>query len=408
MKTRSLYVTGLLFLITSVSSAVMAADYNKGLKHELDDVEQMYPKRQRVASQGDNAESTKIEITKVKAQEIQAAPSSQAGSVVVNQNQPQQFQQAQGQPIYILQQQPTTNVEANTVRETKADVLRKQREEVERQNEMKLIEKLEDERLNAEKDRAERIYNNPQPKPEPTPAPVTQQQQAPVPVVVAPQPEVIQPAPQPVAAVQTIKIEEVKEEKKEDKTRFSIGVMGGIGSYTSVSNVSGAYAIGGLVEADLANRISIEGDVTYSSYDVKNANASSYYSYYSYNTALVTTLNQWNIDGVIKYKFLRGTLTPVAGAILGFTRRDYSDRVNYGYSNSATGSNAFDGGLMAGLDVRASDNLTVGADVRYLMNISYRTDNPLAYGVGNSSYIGSVPLESLSYAIMSLNTKLSF
>jgi hypothetical protein len=64
--------------------------------------------------------------------------------------------QAQQQAV----QQPTTVVEASPVVESKAEVLRKQRQNAELATEQKIVEKLEDSRLQEEKARADRLFGD--------------------------------------------------------------------------------------------------------------------------------------------------------------------------------------------------------------------------------------------------------
>ena len=90
---------------------------------------------------------------------------------------------------------------------------------------------------------------------------------------------------------------------------------------------------------------------------------------------------------------------------MSYTHRSYEDVVVYGPSNTGTtSSNAFDAGFKLGAEVRASRKITIGADIRYLFNLSYRTENPLAYQMG--PVLGE-PLESLSYYFATINLKVS-
>ena len=396
MKTRLTLLT-VMFLVSTV---VVAQDYNKGLKKELEDVEEMYPTRK----------TTKVEVTKVKTQEVQNAevygpqlPANiqQPGPVAANQAAPAPQQQiTQQQPIYILQQ-PTTNVEATTVKESRAEQLRKQREEVERQNESKLLERLEDERLNAEKERTEKLLAPPAPvaaKPEQSQVQVVSSPNA---VVVPVQQEVISAGNVTAAAVVINKTEE-----NQEKNKFVVGLLGGAANYPAVGNVGGGYALGGSFEVRFPNRIGLEGTTTFSSFDVSNITNC---PYCYYGTPLLTTMNQWDFSGGFNYTIFKSTLSPIIGVMLDYTRRDYSSRVTYGTgATSYTGSNAFNGGFLAGFEVHASDSLIIGGELRYLINISYRTDNPASYGYGGVVYNVGTPIESLSYYTATLSTKLLF
>lgn len=109
-----------------------------------------------------------------------------------------------GQQGQAVQQQPTTYVQAQPVSESRAEAMRKAREHAEVQTEQKIVEKLEQSRLDDERDRADRLFGNRFESPEQKPAP------APAPVVVAPAPvAVVAPAP-------------VKEDKSDKATNVTI------------------------------------------------------------------------------------------------------------------------------------------------------------------------------------------
>ncbi|MBK9293320.1 MAG: hypothetical protein IPM57_02590 [Oligoflexia bacterium] len=397
MKSRN-YITSLLSItmVLCFTSTAFAQGYSTGLKRELEDVEALYPKRSKANT------TAGVQEVQVNAPQIQLA------------QEPQAAPQA-AQPIYIIQQ-PTTNVDATAVKETRAEVLRKQREEVERQNEMKLIEKLEDDRLNAEKERMEKLHNGVAPQVA-QPAPVVEQKtqfveqtgnlnanqsQGPVPVIVVNQPETANVTAAQVAVA----------EAKKDQSKFIIGPILGISNYPSISNVSGVYSIGGSGEWVFTdNKFSVSADVIFSSFDIKNAYPTTPYYYYpTPGTPIITTMNQWNGGSTLKYRFGDGsaTLRPFVGTYVGYTRRNYSARVSWGvYNESYTGSNAFDGGLLGGFAVRASDMITLGGEFRYIWNFSYRTDDPLAYGVGGYTYVIGSPIESLNYYTVTLNLRIT-
>lgn len=395
MKIRIFGTTVLSVLAVWAFAHAAAPDYNDGIREELgqQDVEQMYPRRPKAGT---------VEVKRVDPMQVQAAAAPQI--------QPSVAPATSVQPIYILQQppqqpqvQPPTNVEATPVKESRAEQLRKQREEVEHQTESKLIERLEDDRLLSEKERADRIFGA---SASPTPAPAVVP--APAAPVVAPvaiqqqQQQVVTPvmAPTEVTTV-SVKHEDVIE-KKDDKAKISIGGMAGLGSYPTVNNIKGAYATGLLVDLEFAERLGVEATGVYSTYDVQNLTPC--LGCFN-NNALVTTLNQWNFTGAFTYHVLSGRVSPVVGALAGYTRRNYSARVSFGPSSqSVTGSSAFDGGFLIGVDVGATEKLTIGADIRYLMNLSYRTDDPLAYY--NGVYIGE-PLEGLNYYFATINLKLA-
>lgn len=332
------------------------------------------------------------------------------------------------QPVYIIQApptsqhpqvEPTTTVEAKPIRETRSEQLRKQREEVERQNEDKLLEKLEDQRLLSEKERTDRILN-----PAATPAPQALGPVNPAPIQTYQEPVQVAPAPMyvaPAAPVVSAQAEDLKEDPKK-QSRLSIGGLGGIGSYPSASNVNGVYAAGLELGIQFPEGLGLEVLGAYSTYDIQvNQQLQSYqgygysgyggygYSPYSNPYSLgqtVWTMKQVNIMAGADYQILDSRVTPVVGLLAGYTRRTYTQRLNIGYlpnNGEASGSSSFDGGFKLGVDVRATERLAVGASVRYLMNISNRTDDPLAY-IGRYG----TPIEELSYYFATINLKVLF
>lgn len=394
MKTVSAIYSVLSITIALVSTtSAYAQSYSSGLKREVEDVEALYPKRTRAV----NTASSEVQINSQTVQPAAAAPSGGA------------------QPIYIIQQ-PTTNVDAAPVKESRAEVLRKQREEVERQNEMKLIEKLEDDRLNAEKTRMDQLNGGAAAVAAPVQTTTTttvQQPQfveqsgvaKPIPVIVVNQPA--QNENNVAEAIVAAKV--IDAAVKKDESKFILGPILGITNYPSISNVSGVYSIGASGEWLFSdNKFSVSGDVIYSSFDIRNVTvAPCYYCIPVPGTPIITTMNQWNAGSTLKYRFGEGTLKPFVGTYVGYTRRGYSARVSWAYNNdSYTGSNAFDGGLLAGVAIKASDSIVFGAEFRYIWNFSYRTDDPLAYGVSGYTYIIGAPLESLNYYTASVNMRI--
>jgi hypothetical protein len=348
------------------------------------------------------------------------------------------------------QVQPTTNIDSTSVPEPKSDQLRRQREDMEHQTENKLIEKLEDDRIKSEKDRADRLFVGPQPSPSPTPAPA-----APIAAIVptsSPVPgappvasavpgvvavEVPAQTPGPVAppAPETVKAEAIAvsvtpasspapmatpsdlalvgestaksdhndDHKDEDKRKFSVGPMGGIPSYPTVNNINSLYTLGAMGNYKLEHRFSLQAAFDYSRFNINNTA----FCPFCAGGTLVKGMDQYDISVGANYNILPYSITPVVGVLLDYARRNYYDVVDYGYTyGTPTGSNAFNAGLMVGADFKISDNLILGCQFSYLWNISYWTDNPLAYGLYGPIYGQSV--ESLNYYMATLNLRFLF
>ena len=379
-------------------------DYNAGLKQELstEGSADAYPKRPAPA-QAQTA--TPLQVQSVKVQAVQAAPAPVT-----------QAAQPQVQPIYILQQpqsaplaqvQPTTTVEDVPVKESKIETLRKQREDVEHQTEDKLMQRLEDDRLVSEKDRADRLF-------------VAQPAASPAAVPVLPPPQIVAPVAAPVAVqvpppavVQPVANESLTAEvdnsnlapaPDQDKTKFSVGGLAGVGAYPSSSNISGQYALGLDGNFLLNDGLGVEITGLFSSYRVSG-------QYSLFNPYGLVQMNQTNVTGGLTYRFLDGRVQPLVGALVGYTRRNYSNLAMYGYQNGfglngngSNGSNAFDGGLMVGVDVALTKKVSIGADFRYMFNLTSSLDNPWS---GYNTAFSQTPLESMSYYFADINLKLS-
>lgn len=379
-------------------------DYNEGLKAELNqEINQLYPKKQkaiRTAQKG-------ITVQEVSADTIQAAPATPTTINVTTQAAPQPVVQQQpaaapaAQPIYIMQapvqQQPTQTIEAAPVKETRIDALRKQREEIERQTEEKILQRLEDDRLLSEKDRADKLLN-------PSAAAAASATTVPTqtaPVIGAPvqqngfTPVQAVSAPTAVVGSTVAPVEDITPANPEEETMLQVGGALGVGDYPTVSNVQGVYATGVNVSLVTPGGLGVDGSLMFSSYDVKNPQA-------VYPYAPLTRMDQLNVTAGLSYQILSGRVRPVIGALAGYTRRSFDNSVYYSNTNTDNSvSHAIDAGTLFGVDVQVAKKLTVGADIRYMMNLSSRTDNPYAY-------YGTVgkPIESLSYYFATLNLKL--
>lgn len=369
-----------ILVIFTTAFPVIAQEYNAGMREELG----QYPKRSR-----NSASQEDFEVKTIKVQNVQGVA-------------PVESTATTSQPIYILQQptsvpqatmQPTTTVEAASVKESRADQLRKQREEIERQNESKLIERLEEERLASEKEKSDKILG----QPSPSPVAVTPVLSSPAPVVLQ-EPSIAPIQPAQIAEVTTQVEEPAKTE--ELPTRIRVGGLAGLGSYPSVGNINGAFAGGVTASMLFPEGFDVEANLLFSSYDVKTNDPYFYYNGGRY----ITNLKQINVLAGANYHILQGRVSPLVGILAGYTRRSYTDKVTFGHpGNNSTGSNAFDAGFLMGVEVAATKRITIGADIRYLMNLTYRTDDPLAY---EGAVFGD-PIESLNYYFATISLKVS-
>ena len=119
----------------------------------------------------------------------------------------------------------------------------------------------------------------------------------------------------------------------------------------------------------------------------------------------VDDIDQYSFNAVGAYQWNRsGSIHPITGVAATLTRRQYNLDEN--------SSNAFDLGLVGGVDVDFSKNLSFGVEYRYMINIDYERE------VGNSKasrYLQKIAtgndvkhLESFDYQVVFINTKIRF
>lgn len=337
---------------------------------------------------------------------VTTVPQQQVVTVPAQNTQPAQ------QVNVVYRTQPLTVVEDTPLRESKAEQLRKSRIEVEQATENRIVEKLEEERMKAERERAEKLLLSLEGKKEepvvtvqPV-APVVQQPVTPFqypalsqPIQVAPTQIVSEPAP--IVSSDVLK-EEFKEEKKEE-AKFYVTGMGGFADYPGVSNIKGMYAAGFTAGMAFPERVLVEGGAIFSKYKLEEVPA-----YYT-GTLLpvIKDMNQMNLLGAVKYQILDGRIRPVVGLIGGYTKRTYSDRQYFVYQSNEITSHAFDMGLSGGVDVKLTDNFGVSADLRYMFNISYDVDSPYEMSFANPTNGRPTP-EELDYYLFSVGARLQF
>ena len=190
--------------------------------------------------------------------------------------------------------QPTTVIEAAPVTESKADQIRKARQDAELATELKIVEKLEQSRMDDERRRAEALFGDqfnklqaPQAAAEAnttatvttqiqgdnaTVTPVVVQEVKPAAVAVVAEAPKVEPAMDREAIRGEIKtaLSEMKEVKAEEpqKDETYAGVLLGAGEYPDVANIRTNGGIGVVVGKSFDN-LAVEGSFTYALYDVE-------------------------------------------------------------------------------------------------------------------------------------------
>lgn len=320
-----------------------------------------------------------------------------------------------------IQKQPTTFVEASPMVESKADQMKKNRVDAEAQTETKIVEKLEQSRLDDEKRRADVLFGSKfdqltsksaevaQPAPVIVPAPVPVQVIQPTPVQVVTPAEKIEKESLTRDAVREEINAALKAEQEADVTaieqRYFNGLVG-FPDYPDATNVKGNYSLGASFGTKYDDTYAVEGSFIYSNYTMNPV-------YYNGYVAPNMDVNQYAASLGMKYFMFTGMVKPFLGGLVQYNYRTYNWKNNgYGtyynsYNNNSgtsTNSHAIDLGLNVGADVVFNGKFTVGVDYRYFFNLSSRRDNSaFVY----QPYYGTA-LEQLNASLLSLSAKVQF
>lgn len=311
-----------------------------------------------------------------------------------------------------VQKQPETTVEGSPLSNSRAEGIRRGRQEEELKTESRIVEKLEQSRLEDEKKRAAVLFGdkfdslqNQQQQPT-TAAPVVTQPQVQTAPVQAPSSQV-----QPIIINQneTLTRDAVREEVRAALTEDDKAIMpsleqkyftatAGVGQYPDIESIKGNYSLG----AGFGTR-----------FDYFLVEGAFLYSNYSLNARYVDTFNQTrsaNFDmnqyqGIIstKYQLIGGFVRPVLGGLASYSYRQYVANNNTSYGSAGTEfgtSHAIDLGLIAGVDLEFNDKMSAGFDLKYMFNMSNKISGPTASGVTS--------VESLQYFTTGLFARVNF
>lgn len=344
---------------------------------------------------------------------------SKSESVNININTPANQPQIQGQAAQTPGSQaqpvaqPATTVEAQPAEESRAEMLRKERQKAEIGTEQKIVEKLEESRLQEEKARADRLFGN---KLDPQPVQPAQQQAAPPPVpapavvqdqkraqpnvtiekveIVQPEKEVVKEAPAPAPAIEQAEVK--PEQAPPSSTNWYASALIGNLSYDA-SNVKTNYGLGVAVGALMNDKLGLELQYVYSNSTIADAE----------QAAVFHTLDQYDLNGVAKYYFLSGKLKPYAGGVVSYITRKYTDRTVYmpQFASTNETTNAVNLGVTGGVDFALSDSFLIGLGATYSFNVMTMGDiNYASYG----QPAGMQELEKISYWDAMLTGKFLF
>lgn len=335
-----------------------------------------------------------------------------AGSVATPQAAPvAQYNQYNVVPSY--QKQPTTVIEASPLSDSRAEQIRKNRQEEELRTESRIVEKLEQSRIEDEKRRASVLFgdkfdslqnNGQQHVPVQTPAaPATQPVQ---PIIIH------QPVENDEASARDLVRDEVRAALDEEssaveaplETRYFGGVVG-ISEYPDTPNIKSNYTLGATFGSKY-DALMLEGSFFVSNFDLQMVN-NYYYRYENYE------INQFTGAVAVKYQLFQGIVRPVVGGTMAYSYRNFT-YVDYGLNEDTGNSHAVDFGAIAGVDLEFTSKMSLGLEFRYMFNLLSRVNanNPnggVNYGYANNNTTYSGPaLEKLQYYLIAVTGRVNF
>lgn len=340
----------------------------------------------------------------------QNAPKAETGAVVT-----QTVVVPQQSVAPAVQKQPETTVESSPLSNSRADAIRRGRQEEELRTESRIVEKLEQSRMEDEKKRAAVLFGdkfdtlqNQQAQP------VQVQQVQPAPVQ-APSSQV-QPQPIIINQNETLTRDAVREEVRaaltEDEKAIEPSLEqkyftanAGIGQYPDIESIKGNYALG----AGFGTRFDyflVEGSFMYSNYTV-NAHYADVYGRSNdiYGRPYIAEFDMNQYQGMLstKYQLIGGFVRPVVGGLVSYSYRQYvaNNNTTFGTAGTEFGtSHAIDLGIIAGVDLEFNAKMSAGVDLKYMFNLSSKRSGQTA--------AGSTPVEELQYFTTGLFARVNF
>ncbi|MBX2989234.1 MAG: hypothetical protein KF802_15205 [Bdellovibrionaceae bacterium] len=396
---RSLIVATLLLAMSPGMSYAQNGAFEQDLDREIDQISAARTNPQAAYAQTAPAGATIAPQGSTNGQPIyilnQATPTSTA-----------QVQQAQ------VQKQPQVEIIGSPVAKSRAEQIRDARQQAEVETENRIVEKLEQSRIEDEKRRASMLFGG-----------AFEQQSAPQPVQqVVP----VQAAPVAVAApvvvdnslkeetVRSVVREELQTAMKKPEPTIPIetryfGAIVGIGDYPDVKNVRGNYALGASFGNIYDNSMVVEGTFLYSDYTVADFQTNPFDPYCNCYGPKMIDVHQYSGSMAVKYMFLDGLIRPIAGGLVQYSYRTYGwSKDNFGYpvKSDEVNSHAIDVGVVAGADIAFNNRFSLGFDFRYMWNVASRV-NSQPYWFTQYPYFGT-PMEKLQYYTMSLVGRVNF
>ncbi len=316
---------------------------------------------------------------------------------IINQATPTSTSSAQVQTAsnqQAIQKQPVTYVQDTPLVESRAEEMRRQRQQAEIGTESKIVEKLEQSRIDDEKRRADALFGNSfqQMKPQPPP---------PEPVYAQPVAPVIIQKVEPRQTVQ----EEVdaairasgKVEPMQDRASYFGGLIG-FSSYPNSERIVGNYSLGFSFGSIYDDNVAVEGSFLMSNYTFTLP----YYSYGPPSDPDVD-VDQYGFGVGVKYLFLDSFFRPYVGGIMQYSYREYERNYYNPNLNGVASSHAIDFGPSIGGELAFASGFSLGLEYRYLFNLYSRLGKDSFYEYG-----GFDKIEKYSHDMFSLSGRFQF
>lgn len=296
---------------------------------------------------------------------------------------------------------PNASLPSGVGASSRTDDIRRARQNLESSNEEKVVQRLEADRIAAEKARSENLLKRLESgRP---PSALSWSEPYGSAGNYGPRVEVSQErlAPQagPPLSQDTVAVPKEAQPQVSDMSYY-LGAAIGFPGYHDFRQIKGVWGVGVTLGAQWEKGLIVEALFHYSRYD------------YEYFPLSLINMNQYNFGGALKYQFLRGMVRPVIGGLATYTRRSYSYQNSsyYSYYPSYTPiipgyndtTDAVDFGLSAGFDVILDDNFSVGAEFKNMWNLSNRNRTSVYY-MGERNTI-----EDQSYYMINVTGKLYF
>ncbi len=388
------------FAITLICLPIIGlAQQGQQLDAELDsELDRMYQGQSSQVNSGAQAMPRPSEPT------VQPAKSGQQAQpiFIVNQSTPTSTSQAQATPTQEqqlqapqqmqaqqqqIQKQPTIYVQDTPLVESRADELRRRRQQVETGTENRIAEKLEESRIDDEKRRADALFGN-----------SFQQMNR-------------EPQPQPVIIQTTEKKETVREEIQtairaqpedfsESRSYFS-GLLG-IAEYPDSKRITGDFAAGVAFGTISNDRLAIEGSFLVANYTYEMP----YYYWPQSFTSNEVDITQYSLGVGARYFFLDSFVRPSVGGLMQYSFREYQWPTSYvhgGSQNTLASSHAIDLGANAGVEFAFNSGFALGLEYRYLFNIYSRLGPDSVYRYG-----GMDKIEKYAHSLMAISGRFQF